>query len=105
MTDLTLLIVLFFANCLEIFGFYGVTKEGQILELVGLLSDHYLGVKISKAVCNCPPCMASLHSLIVWIPIYCFIDFTWGLIYVHIFYIFALSGLNKLIVSLKGIDL
>jgi len=97
-------ILLVYINSKIIFGFYAATRDGNILEVVQHLCDAYLPNAI-KPICNCPVCMSSLHSLWIWLPAYVAIPFTWWLIYLHIAYIFALAGLNKIITSLRGIDL
>lgn len=72
---------------------------------IKLFCLNHFGEFYSKAICTCPICMSSLHSFWIWIPIYSLMPFTWTLIYTHAIYILALAGLNKLIVSWKGIEL
>ena len=48
----------------------GVIPETKmILWWVKYLSVRYLGKFWSKPICTCPPCMASVHSLYVYIPL------------------------------------
>lgn len=94
-------------NALEITGFYIATwykqadpKDHQPEEetkmafwWVKFYSLKWLGPFLSKPICTCPPCMASLHSLWFWM----FFDFSPQMLAVFILYMLALCGLMKMI--------
>lgn len=115
-----LFIILILINSIEIIGFHAVTyfeynqhaigfggktervpfeESKMFLWKIKYWSEKYLGEFWSKPVCNCPPCMASLHSLAVWFFIYVLVPFHPILIPLHILYIFCLCGSVKLITS------
>jgi hypothetical protein len=123
--DLLILFPFLILNCLQIIGFYtacdvetdrrlgeqycdGTIKIKYIVEnedskmilwRVKLFCLNTFGEFWSKPICTCPSCMASLHSFWIWIPIYLSYDFSFILVYIHIFYILVLCGLNKLVTS------
>jgi hypothetical protein len=125
--SIILLIVFCFLNCLQIIGFYTACyvdtekrlrnlgyhsspvlqfnyevedeNSKMILWRVKLFCLNTFGEFWSKPICTCPACMASLHSFWIWIPIYLSYDFSFILVYIHIFYILVLCGLNKLVTS------
>jgi len=117
MPEFSLIVFLFLFNSLEIFGFHYACKferdprnkvwedSKEILWFVKFYSEKWLGEKWSKPVCNCVICMASLHSLIIWIPIYIYLPFSFMLIYSHIIYVTALAGFNRIIAGLKALEL
>jgi hypothetical protein len=97
-------------NSLEIFGVYAATyyfedmagidnNSKMLLWELRWYSNLLLGEKLTKPLFSCPTCMASFHSLIFWIPIYIIMPLSFMLFYTHFIYVFALAGLNRLILS------
>ena len=102
-----LLLTLLF-NSLFIFGVFASIQEGMIFEKFGklLTKDTKKPKKIpyfwSKPLGTCPICMASIYgTLIFWL--FYFIGFlNYDYIFIiYICYIFSLSGLNYVILSLS----
>lgn len=80
-------------------------KSKEILWFIKYYSEKWIGDKWTKPICGCVICMASLHSLLVWIPIYCMMEFHPVHLYFHAVYICALAGFNYLITSVRWLDL
>ena len=112
------MIELLIINSLLIWGVYASLQKGFILEGLGNLIrgyhykenerhnpekvDNYIIFKkwIKKPLATCPICMASVYGTpVFWVAYYADlinIDF---IIFVYICYIFALAGLNYLILT------
>lgn len=73
-----------------------INKSKSVLWFVTVWSVNKFGWHVSKTVCLCPPCMASLHSTyLYWSLALCF-GFTPVMIPVYIFYVGCLAGYNEL---------
>lgn len=74
-------------------GFYQATREGMILDWVQLYTPNWL----ASPVYNCITCMASVHSLYVFLP---FALHHGICLWSYIPYILALAGLNTMVMAL-----
>lgn len=106
---LIFILPVFIFNGLAILGFYTAvwykqedTEDHEPIEeskmalwKIKFLSLKYVGEFWSKPICTCPPCMSSLHSLWYWV----FVPWTIEYLIIYPFYILALCGLMKLIVT------
>ena len=100
-----IIILLFIANALWIVGFYtacgyelGNPKSRMILYWLREYAERHLPYFYTKPICNCMPCMASLHGLWYWI-LPQFIEVNNWIVFVFgwILYTGALSGTMKLL--------
>lgn len=70
-----------------------VYQTKMILWRVKYYSNKWFGEFWSKPICDCPPCMASIHSL--WY--FLFFEFDLPNVIIWVFYAVVLSGVVKLI--------
>jgi len=94
-------------NAAWVIGFYNATRyethaiqsvedeTKMIAWRIKYFANKYLGPFWSKPICDCPPCMASIHSL--WY--FLFFEFNPMNIIMWVFYVFVLSGILKLIIT------
>lgn len=94
-------------NSLYIVGFWYSFQDGQILSKLNpypyinkLKSDNILLKEIFKPVIGCVVCMASVHGLLF---LYVFKNYLQLDIYVVVFYIFALAGMNRIIYKIADL--
>jgi len=80
---------------------HGVIEETKmILWWVRYYSHLYLGRFWTKPVCDCPPCMASLHSLYVFWPLVIYLyGFNPIQLLVYPVYVGALSAVNWMLIN------
>ncbi len=100
------MIELLIINSILIWGVYASMQEGFIFEKIGnwIRGNHYPEFKdnlpswIKKPLATCPICMSSAYGTSVfWFAYFTgLIDFDF-IIFVYICYVYALAGLNYLI--------
>jgi len=90
---INLLLLLIF-NALYINGFYNLSNQDMPLAFLQKIPDKLDFIK--KPLCDCLPCMASLHS---W-PYFVTNDLSTQMLMMYPVYIFALSRLNLFLYDL-----
>lgn len=87
------LILLLLFNSLVCFGFYAATREGMVLSFIQLITPNWLAMPVH----GCLTCMASVHSLYVFLP---YALHHGVCLWAYLSYILALAGFNTLIMHI-----
>lgn len=85
------LLILLVIGVLWTWGIHCLFSEGYILEPVGLVIEKAIGTWACKPLFLCPPCMSSVHGIIIFFWI---VDLPWYNVFV---YVICLTGINFII--------